>query len=125
MTFGALEIPETLHEILDHLPQKDLLLVQRVCRQWHTVINASKVLQEALFLRPSSQPLAPDSGLELNPLLKSKFPAFFDNRTHVNQVMKGPHNLGPWDTTDWVRGTPPTANTVPIIDPVRSAAYSR
>ena len=39
--------------------------------------------------------------------------------------MIGSHNLGLWNTTDWARGTPPSTDAIPILDPVRSAAYSR
>ena len=43
---------ELLEWILLKLPTKDLLLSQRVAKQWQAVIKTSKILQEALFLRP-------------------------------------------------------------------------
>ncbi|KAF2656964.1 hypothetical protein K491DRAFT_714862 [Lophiostoma macrostomum CBS 122681] len=71
-----LEIVELLEQILLHLPQRDLLLAQRVCRRWHAVINSSKHIQQALYLLPlptvitASQPAS-------NPLLASAFAGYF------------------------------------------------
>lgn len=47
---------EVLVEILKAVPIRDLLLSQRVCRQWRSVITDSHELQEALFLRPLPGP---------------------------------------------------------------------
>lgn len=43
---------ELLENILRHLPMKDLLLVQRVCRKWRAVITSNKELQQALYFIP-------------------------------------------------------------------------
>ena len=47
---------ELLEHILYDLPIRDLLLSQRVCRTWRSLISSSPTLQQALFLRPSPGP---------------------------------------------------------------------
>jgi len=44
---------ETLENILQHLPSRQLLLMQRVCRKFRNVITGNKSLQQKLFLLPS------------------------------------------------------------------------
>ena len=57
------EIAELLETILAELPPRDLLLVQRVCKDWQAAIIASKKLQVILFFRPiSNQTLAYGQG---------------------------------------------------------------
>lgn len=56
----ALRIPELLETILQNLPQRDILLAQRVSRSFNTTISGSIRLQRALFL-------APDKTLENHP----------------------------------------------------------
>ena len=41
---------ELLEAVLHALPTKDLLLSQRVCREWHKMIQRSQMLQRALFI---------------------------------------------------------------------------
>ena len=48
----VLDTVELLEHILYKLPMRDLLLSQRVCKQWQAVIKASKKLQCALFFEP-------------------------------------------------------------------------
>lgn len=43
---------ELLENILVRLPMKKLLLAQRVCKHWHSLINGSIRLQRALFMAP-------------------------------------------------------------------------
>lgn len=45
-------IPELLEAILIHLSTHDLLLSQRVAKNWKTTISWSRILREALFLDP-------------------------------------------------------------------------
>ena len=53
-TQRTLGITELLEAILVQLPMKDLLLAQRVNKDWQATIVTSKKLQERLFLRPIS-----------------------------------------------------------------------
>lgn len=48
---------ELLVMVLHCLPTKDLLLAQRVCRTWRTVIGREHKLQRALFLKPAKAPM--------------------------------------------------------------------
>ena len=45
---------ELLEQILLYLDTKNLVRLQRVCHQWRDLMNRSKILQETLFLSPSS-----------------------------------------------------------------------
>jgi hypothetical protein len=72
-----LEIVELLEHILLHLPQRDLLLAQRVCRRWHAVINASKHIQRALYFLPLPPANSTSSQPASNPLLASAFAGYF------------------------------------------------
>lgn len=47
---------ELIELILEYLPILDLLLSQRVCRTWRSLISRSPAMQEALFFRPASAP---------------------------------------------------------------------
>lgn len=59
-------LPELLEQILLHLPQRDLLLDQRVSRPFHNTISSSPKLQRALFFAPD--PFLPSSPITyLNP----------------------------------------------------------
>lgn len=49
---AALFLEEVLEPILLHLDTRTLLIPQRVCQCWHTVIKTSKPIQQALFLVP-------------------------------------------------------------------------
>jgi hypothetical protein len=49
----VLHLPELLELILLYLPQKDLLLSQRVCRSFRYTIEGSLRLQRALFFSPN------------------------------------------------------------------------
>ena len=108
--------PELLHEIFLCLPQRDLLLVQRVCRTWNHIISSSRRLQAELFFHSGTKP-AHDTpqAPEFNPLLQERFPDFLNGRRHRGQLdISRRRNLGPWATTDWWRG-----------NKERKAAYSR
>lgn len=84
------------------LPLRDLLLVQRVCRQWRDAISNTKALQAALFFRPDALDHATNPSpaiiAEPNPLLQSRFPGVFDGNRYLS------NNLGPWKTFAWVCG---------------------
>ena len=65
---ASLEVLET-YELVEltllHLPLKDLLLAQRVCKGWQSVWKRSQNIQRALFLLPSSDVrirIAPERG---------------------------------------------------------------
>lgn len=67
-------IPELFETVLFHLPLRNLLLVQSVCRQWKKTIDDSPALQQKLFFRP-----VPDRTQEpeFNPLLQEMFSPLF------------------------------------------------
>ena len=46
---------ELLEWTLLHLPLFDILLAQRVCKNWNSIINRSLNIQQVLFMRPSSE----------------------------------------------------------------------
>jgi hypothetical protein len=59
-------LPELLEQILLHLPQRDLLLAQRVSRPFHLTITSSPRIQRELFFAPD--PFLPSSPITyLNP----------------------------------------------------------
>lgn len=75
----ALSVPEVLEIILLQLPLKDLLVNgQRVNRLFHDVITSSRSLQQALFFRPIRD--ASTMKVRTNPLLRKKFPPWFENK---------------------------------------------
>jgi F-box-like len=49
----VLEITELLETILSRLELRDLVVAQRVCKRWHSLINVSPKLQRAMFMLPS------------------------------------------------------------------------
>jgi hypothetical protein len=53
-TATAFGLPELLEDILLHLPLKDLLLAQGVCKGWRDLIQDSKKARMALYLEPCS-----------------------------------------------------------------------
>ena len=60
------DLPELLEQILINLPQRELLLAQRVSQAFHQTISASPKLQRALFFSPD--PFLPSSPITyLNP----------------------------------------------------------
>lgn len=69
---------ELLERTLQYLPIRDLLLAQRVCRTWRSLISSSPSLQEALFLRPSKGPF--EGYVRILP----------GNRTHESQTRCSP-----------------------------------
>ena len=52
----VLNTVELLELVLLELPVRDLLLVQRVCCTWHSTIENSRLLQQALFFKPIGRP---------------------------------------------------------------------
>ena len=132
----VLEQPPLLFEILQHLPQHDLLLAQRICRTWRHVISSTNTLQIVLFFRPDfDTPARADDAagntcplMQLNPLLQSRFPAFFDQDLHTSSNFRDPHHLGPWILTHWYHGGNSKEVTLPPRFPhiqQRLAAYRR
>ncbi|KAL7922531.1 hypothetical protein ACQKWADRAFT_292701 [Trichoderma austrokoningii] len=133
----AITTPYILYYIFLHLPQQDLLLAQRVCRTWHDVISSSKALQAALFLCPEPAKTAArsDASFELNPLLQSRFPSFFDIDCMFGSDESVPHDIGPWFHSHWTEnihpwpkrqnrcGRQPRPFQSPELDPRRAAAY--
>ena len=64
------DVAEVLEMILLHLPMRDLLLSQRVSKQFKGVIEGSKGLQQALFFSPDP-PEGGNCGVpRINPLLR-------------------------------------------------------
>jgi hypothetical protein len=81
---------ELLELILLDLPMRDLLLAQRVCRQWRACIRSSSRLKQKLFLETPHPCPRPDTEtdlkVEINPLLQETFPTFF---THLETLDRG------------------------------------
>ncbi|KAF1819041.1 uncharacterized protein K489DRAFT_298899, partial [Dissoconium aciculare CBS 342.82] len=126
-----LSAPHMLCNVFLHLPQQDLLLIQRVCRVWRGVITSSRVLQAALFLQPPVN-AAVNESVRMNPLLVSRFPAFFDNKPDHMNVNPTAHCMGPYFTTHWAESIHPWARFSPKndhldvpehLDTDRTAAY--
>ena len=70
-----LAIPELFESILLELPERNLLLEQRVNTQWHETIETSPALQHKLFFRAEvfadGHPITTDfSSIKWNPLLE-------------------------------------------------------
>ncbi|RDW63225.1 uncharacterized protein DSM5745_10336 [Aspergillus mulundensis] len=72
-------LPELLGPILSYLPQRDLLLAQRVNRTWNTLITHNKTLQQKLFFEPTRSHFqsTKEFPVTFNPLLQELFPAFY------------------------------------------------
>ncbi|KAL4737422.1 hypothetical protein BDV11DRAFT_171968 [Aspergillus similis] len=72
-------LPEIIEAILSRLPQRDLLLAQRISRTWREVISRSRVLQQRLFFQTNRPCLQSRETfpVDFNPLLQELFPAFF------------------------------------------------
>ncbi|KKY21762.1 hypothetical protein UCDDS831_g04017 [Diplodia seriata] len=69
-----LRIPELAELVFQHLPPRDLLLAQRVCRTFHATIHSSPTLQQRLFFAPSNKR---GEAWQTNPLLAAAFPPWF------------------------------------------------
>jgi hypothetical protein len=115
MSHGLLSAPHMLYNVFLHLPQQDLLLIQRVCRVWRGVITSSRVLQAALFLQPPVN-AAVNESVRMNPLLVSRFPAFFDNKPDHMNLNPTAHCMGPYFTTHWAESIHPWARFSPKND---------
>ncbi|KAL2843909.1 hypothetical protein BJY01DRAFT_264108 [Aspergillus pseudoustus] len=74
----VLSLRELLECILANLPERDLLLAQRVSQQWRDIIINSPLLQKQLFFQPTSiRPFfEEDQRVNLNPLIKILSPSF-------------------------------------------------
>lgn len=147
MPHPALFAPDILLDIFLRLPQQDLLLVQRVCRMWHEFISDSHALQVALFFQPdadTSTQRPSDNEVVLNPLLRARFPSFFELSSRVPR--QHAWLLGPWFDSHWAEslhsspssadanpdsaGAPSTVGEsrdarYPELDQQRSDAYRR
>ncbi|KAK4620133.1 Efflux pump radE [Fulvia fulva] len=77
---------ELLEGILQHLPMKDLLLSQRVCHKWKSVIEQSQCLQQALFFLPREPDFA-----WLYP--RSKRTEHIITRVSTGHMMEGKHDI--------------------------------
>ncbi|OJD36369.1 f-box domain protein [Diplodia corticola] len=96
-----LRIPELAELVFQHLPPRDLLLAQRVCRTFHATIRSSPALQQRLFFSPAKRSTKrpcklprrrrdddddedgeeeEEEAWELNPLLAAAFPPWFRPR---------------------------------------------
>ena len=80
-------IPELVHTVLLHLPVRDLLRVQRVCRLWKELTEQSPALQRNLFFLPTSNA---DQEPEFNPLLREVFsPLIPEYKNEKNEPFSG------------------------------------
>jgi F-box-like len=136
ITDQVLLAPDILYEVFLHLPQQDLLMIQRVCRTWHSIIISSTRLQAALFFPgiggnlgkriPSQVSQSASQAWEVNPLLQERFPAFFDHECQIRDLRFVENTLGPWNSTDWFRGKSRTPFRKPKLKDIqRMAAYAR
>ncbi|KAF7190714.1 hypothetical protein HII31_07873 [Pseudocercospora fuligena] len=85
---NTLGTSELLENILLHLPMRDLLLDQRVCKTWKACIDSSVKLQRGLFFKPAGNIIAhprlqegvvimwSPKNLFVNPLLLDAFGSF-------------------------------------------------
>ena len=88
-------IPELFETILLQLPVRDLLLAQRVSKEWQDMITTSVQIQQALFFKAKpSKTLAANERPELNPFLE----------TLLNQMEDHPRLLGIEMHADCTRG---------------------
>lgn len=73
MAAAVFSVPELLEDILSRLPMTELLLSQRVSKQFKATIEGSVKLQRALFFTPTLAPIAKRTSqtvdIKLNPLL--------------------------------------------------------
>lgn len=99
------QVPELLELVLFNLPQKDLLLCQRVNRSFCNTVKFSPKLQKALFFMPDWSPRAhsigDDDRTEQKPtnnrLLRRAFPGSYPTVSHV---MNRSHDQTAAD--DWI-----------------------
>lgn len=97
---------ELLEGILQHLNMQTLLVIsQLVCKRWHTVVEASSVLQQRLYFRPHATgqiQVASRTERRKNPLLEQHFQPLFEDTissehtTHRQGIARrGYAGLGP------------------------------
>src|SRR5207253_420563 len=93
----VLEIPELLEAILFRLPIRDLLLAQRVSRQWRDIISNSLSLQQALFFRPATA----SPVYQFNELLAEVFPPWFwqSSPHHAGRFSSQTFDNLPWSAS--------------------------
>ncbi|PVH90409.1 hypothetical protein DM02DRAFT_678628 [Periconia macrospinosa] len=100
----AWAIAEIAENILLHLPMKDVLLAQRVCRGWREVIRSSPALQEHLFMRAKPRKDSSEIPIrELNPLLIEHMSMWFSavgKSQPVQGVSWATVQDVPWANTD-------------------------
>ncbi|KAK5726953.1 hypothetical protein LTR15_002844 [Elasticomyces elasticus] len=53
-TNNVLNLPELLEVILLHLPARDLLFAQKVCKTWKLTVDTTLSIQKALFFAPGT-----------------------------------------------------------------------
>ncbi|KAI0449557.1 hypothetical protein F5B21DRAFT_44683 [Xylaria acuta] len=81
---AVLDIPELFQLILLQCDIRTLLTSARcVSHLWHSVIDSTPAIQEALFFRPNTRDNEPEP--ILNPLLVETFSLFFDGGIHTRK----------------------------------------
>lgn len=86
---------ELLENILSHLPTKDLVRSQRVCRAWKDVTMRSQLLRKHLFLMPdiceavdvpwtSGRSYSPPDFMKLHPIISEDSFFFYSYRSSYN-----------------------------------------
>lgn len=124
-------IAELLEAILAQLPPKDLLLLQRVSKDWKAAV-ASKEVQEKLFFRPISSQILDRSSYgdgkwrdietqeevqpKWNPLLEPLYDQLF-LRVHTPQIEDLPTSAWQRPEASWrkmLRSQPPSRGVVTI-----------
>lgn len=128
-TFG---IAELLEAILVQLPPEDVLLAQRVSKDWQATIKTSKELQEKLFFRPISSQIFDRSRYgdgkwrdietqeevqpRWNPLLERLYDQLF-LRVHTPQIEDLPTSAWQRPEASWrkmLRSQPPSRGVLVI-----------
>ncbi|PYH34726.1 uncharacterized protein BO87DRAFT_425411 [Aspergillus neoniger CBS 115656] len=89
-------IPEVLEQVLVELDATTLLLSQRVCHLWNSLIETSPTLQRALFFRPEKQSPTEDQNPKrtTNPFMDKLLKHFVSNPRSVNSTQ---------DSSNWLR----------------------
>lgn len=97
-------IPEVLEQVLVKLDATTLLLSQRVCHLWNSLIKTSPTLQRALFFRPERQSPTEEHNPRrtTNPFMDKLLKYFVSNFRSVNSTQ---------DSSNWLRPFMPLQTT--------------
>jgi hypothetical protein len=80
----VLATPELFEAILAQFTLRELLLAQQVNHHWQHTVNTSPTLQQKLFFQAIPHKTSHQQPPQLNPLLQSLFPPFFNPGTDTS-----------------------------------------